>query len=88
MGTFQELLRHGAAFAEFVLTYLNDPDSSGELDLDCECIIGLLLSIVFFLGTHVEIGLPRYVSRGNPSYVFLVNLCKNLQITDVKHTAG
>ena len=37
MGTFQELLSHKAAFAEFILTYLNDPDVSGELDPDCEC---------------------------------------------------
>ena len=58
MGTFKELLRHGSAFSEFVLTYLNNPDSSDELDLECECVIGLLLSIVFFLATYAEMGLP------------------------------
>jgi len=32
IGTFQELLSHKAAFAEFVVTYLNDPDIYNELD--------------------------------------------------------
>ncbi|KAI0210104.1 Multidrug resistance-associated protein 1 [Lamellibrachia satsuma] len=32
MGTLQELLSHKAAFAEFVLTYLNDPDEDDDLD--------------------------------------------------------
>ncbi|KAK2169807.1 hypothetical protein NP493_1174g00004 [Ridgeia piscesae] len=34
MGTFRELLSHKAAFAEFILTYLNDPNVSSELDPD------------------------------------------------------
>ena len=34
IGTFQELLSHKAAFAEFVVTYLNDPGIYNELDPD------------------------------------------------------
>ncbi|KAI0215965.1 Multidrug resistance-associated protein 1 [Lamellibrachia satsuma] len=34
MGTFQELLSNKAAFAEFIVTYLNDPDIYNELDPD------------------------------------------------------
>ena len=37
IGTFQELLGHKAAFAEFVLTYLNDPDTNDDIDPDCKC---------------------------------------------------
>ena len=36
MGTFQELLSNKAAFAEFIVTYLNDPDINNELDPDRE----------------------------------------------------
>ena len=36
IGTFQELLSHKADFAEFVVTYLNDPDIYNELDPDRE----------------------------------------------------
>ena len=39
MGTFQELLGHNAAFAEFVLSYLNDPDTNDDIDPDCKCDI-------------------------------------------------
>ncbi|KAI0210099.1 hypothetical protein LSAT2_005164 [Lamellibrachia satsuma] len=34
MGTFQELLSYKAAFAEYILTYLKDPDIYTELDPD------------------------------------------------------
>ena len=70
MGTFQELLRHAASFSEFVLTYLNNPDSGDELDSESECVIGNIFRVIFFLETHVEMCLPMHVSRGNPSYGF------------------
>ena len=39
MGTFRELLSHNAAFAEFILTYLNDPDEDDDLDPFCKCVL-------------------------------------------------
>ena len=49
MGTFQELLGHNSAFAEFVLTYLNDPDIKDGIDHDCECIMTYDDSVHFFV---------------------------------------